>query len=288
MGVISKYASLVKFPHTVFALPFALIAYVYALEATGVPFDWLLLVKILLCMVFARNAAMGFNRWADRDIDAKNPRTNSREIPAGKISPKAAVTFVVANAVLFIVVALWINKLAFYLSPLALFVILSYSYTKRVTAWSHLVLGLSLAIAPAGAYIAVTGTIAPFPLLISAMVLTWVSGFDILYSLQDVKFDRENSLKSVPARYSPATAIVISIVLHMITVYTVVVTGIIFRFHMLYWIGSVIFTVLMIIQHIIFTPKRADRIGASFGLINGLSSIIFAGLAIADMLVYQV
>jgi len=286
MSVISKYASLVKFPHTVFALPFALISYVFALVSTGTSFDWFLLVKILLCMVFARNAAMGFNRWADRDIDAKNPRTSSREIPAGKISPKAAIIFVAANAALFILTALWINKLAFYLSPLALFVILSYSYTKRITAWSHLVLGLSLAIAPAGAYIAVTGTIAVFPLLISAMVLTWVSGFDILYSLQDVKFDRENSLKSVPARYSPRAAKIISIVLHMVTVYTVVVTGLTFRFHMLYWIGSAVFTLLMIIQHVISTPNRADRIGAWFGLMNGLSSITFAGFAIADMLVY--
>lgn len=286
MNVVSRYASLVKFPHTIFALPFALTSYVYALTNTGTPFEWLLLVKILICMVCARNAAMGFNRWIDRDIDAKNQRTSGREIPAGKITPKAAMTFVVVNAALFVMCALWINRLAFYLSPLALFVILSYSYSKRVTAWSHIVLGLSLAIAPVGAYIAVTGAVAIFPVLLAAAVLTWTSGFDILYSLQDAQFDRDNSLHSVPARFSPAASKVISIVLHMVSVYAVVIMGILSRFHMLYWIGVGLFVLMLVIQHIIYTPSRLDRIGASFGLMNGLTSIAYAAFAIADMLVY--
>ena len=184
-NVVSRYASLVKFSHTVFAMPFALLSYVYALVSTAVPFDWLLLVKILLCMVFARNAAMGFNRWADRDIDAKNPRTAGREIPAGKITPRAALAFVIGNCVAFVAAAAWINCLALWLSPVALAVLLGYSLTKRFTAWSHVVLGLALAIAPEGAYIAVTGSIALFPMLLAVAVLTWTAGFDILYSLQD-------------------------------------------------------------------------------------------------------
>lgn len=286
MNVISKYASLVKFPHTLFALPFALTSYVYALTSTGTPFEWLLLIKILLCMVCARNAAMGFNRWIDRDIDAKNPRTKSREIPSGKITPRAALAFVIVNAVLFVLCALWINRLAFYLSPLALFVILSYSYTKRVTSWSHIVLGLSLSIAPIGAYIAVTGTIAPFPILMAAAVLTWTSGFDILYSLQDAGFDRENSLHSIPARFSPRTSKIISIILHMVAVYTVGVMGVLFQLHRLYWIGTGLFVLVLIVQQIIYIPSRTDRIGASFGLVNGLASITYAAFAIADMLVY--
>ncbi len=181
-NVVSRYASLVKFSHTVFAMPFALLSYVYALVSTAVPFDWLLLVKILLCMVFARNAAMGFNRWADRDIDAKNPRTAGREIPAGKITPRAALAFVIGNCVAFVAAAAWINCLALWLSPVALAVLLGYSLTKRFTAWSHVVLGLALAIAPVGAYIAVTGSVALFPVLLAVAVLTWTAGFDILYS----------------------------------------------------------------------------------------------------------
>lgn len=286
MSVISRYASLVKFSHTVFAMPFALTAYVYALTRGGAPFEWLLLVKIVLCMVFARNAAMGFNRWLDRDIDAKNPRTKEREIPAGKISSRAALAFVIVNAALFMASALWINRLTFWLSPLALFIILSYSYTKRVTAWSHIVLGLSLAIAPVGAYIAVTGTISAFPVLMAAAVLTWVSGFDILYSMQDAQFDRENSLHSVPARFSPWASKTISILLHLVTVYSVGVIGVLFGLNRLYWIGAALFVSLMAVQQAVSVPSRTDRIGATFGLVNGLASITYAAFAIADMLVY--
>lgn len=286
MNVVSRYARLVKFSHTLFAMPFALTSYVYALKSTGTPFEWLLLVKILLCMILARNAAMAFNRWADRDIDAKNPRTGGREIPVGKISPGAALIFVIANAVLFIACALWINKLAFYLSPLALFVLLSYSYTKRVTSWSHIVLGLSLAIAPVGAYIAVTGSVTIFPLILAAAVLTWVGGFDILYSMQDVEFDRANSLRSVPARFSLRTAKIISIILHAVTVYALAVMGLLFGLYKLYWTGTAVFTAILIMQHIIATPSRPDRIKTSFGLTNGLASITFASFAIADMLIY--
>ena len=148
---------MVKFSHTIFAMPFALVGYTWALTSTAAVFDWVLLVQVVACMVFARNTAMGFNRWADRHIDAENPRTASREIPSGQISPRAALSFVIVNALLFIAVTATINPLTLCLSPVALLVVMGYSYCKRFTALAHIVLGLALGIAPVGAYIAVTG-----------------------------------------------------------------------------------------------------------------------------------
>jgi 4-hydroxybenzoate polyprenyltransferase len=265
-------------------MPFALISYVYALTSNGEPFDLLLLVKILLCMVFARNAAMGFNRWADRRIDAENPRTASREIPAGKISPRSALLFVAANALLFVLTAWWINSLCLALSPAALFVLLSYSYTKRFTSWSHIVLGVALGIAPVGAYIAVTGHFALYPMIMAAAVVAWVGGFDILYSMQDAAFDRENSLRSIPARFSPGASTAISVALHLVSIYAVSLIGLISRAGGLYWTGTLLFILLLVIQHVIYRPSKIDRIGSSFGLVNGLASIAYAAFAIADLL----
>ncbi len=283
-SLVSRYASLVKFPHSVFALPFAMVGYVYALVYNEIPFDWLLLVKILFCLVFARNAAMAFNRWADRDIDARNPRTAAREIPAGLIRARAALWFTVVNAVLFIATALWINTLAGVLSPVALFVLLGYSYTKRFTAWSHLVLGAAMSIAPVGAYIAVTGSIGVVPVLLAGIVMTWGAGFDILYSLQDADFDRTEGLHSVPARFSKRKSMIISIVLHIITLYAVVVTGLFYGAGMWYWVGSGFFACVLVFQHIVFTPRRTASIAAWFGLINGVASLLYAAGAIIDML----
>ncbi len=283
-NTLSRYASLVKFSHTVFAMPFALLAYVYALVSTGTPFDWLLLLKILLCMVTARNAAMGFNRWADRDIDARNPRTAAREIPAGRITPRAALVFVVANCIAFVAVAGWINPLALLLSPVALLVLLGYSLTKRFTAWSHVVLGLALAIAPVGAYIAVTGTVVLFPVLLAVAVLTWTAGFDILYSLQDAAFDRSNGLHSVPARFTAVQSAAISILLHAVAVAAVASLGACYRLGAWYWAGFGLFTGVLLVQHVLYRPSRIDRIGATFGLVNGLASVSYAAMAIVALL----
>ena len=204
---ISKYFRLVKFSHTIFAMPFALIAFFYSLWSTDAEFSWWLLLQVVLCMVFARNVAMGFNRWADRKIDAENPRTANREIPSGAISPRNALIFVIVNAVLFIVTASTINTLTAILSPIALAVVMFYSYCKRFTALAHIVLGLSLSIAPAGAYIAVTGTLTFAPCLLSLLVLTWCGGFDIIYALQDAEFDRARGLHSIPSHFSTATSL---------------------------------------------------------------------------------
>lgn len=284
MKKINHYASLVKFSHSIFAMPFALIGYVYALVVCDVSFSWLLLCQVVLCMIFARNAAMGFNRWVDRSIDARNPRTASREIPTGKVSVREAGWFVLLNALLFVATAITINKLTAILAPVALFIIMGYSYTKRFTAWSHVVLGVALAIAPGGAYIAVAGALGVVPVLLAGVVISWVAGFDIIYSLQDSEFDRSHGLHSVPARFSVGQSIGISIALHVVTLYGVAVIGLYAGFGGLYWIGAMLFAVVLIVQHILARPSRLDRIGASFTLINGFASIIYAGFTIADLL----
>lgn len=283
MSTVSKYASLVRFSHTIFALPFALTGYVYALTSTGTPFEWLLLVKILLCMVFARNTAMGFNRWADRRIDAANPRTAKREIPSGKIKASSALWFTVVNGIAFLVVAAFINRPTLVLAPFALFILIGYSYTKRFTAWSHMILGTALGIAPTGAYVAVTGTIGIIPILLSGVVIAWTAAFDILYSMQDAEFDRQNGLRSVPARFSPRASVAISILLDLVAVYGIMVIGMWMRAGILYWTGTWLFIILIVIQHILYRPATIDRIGKSFGLVNGLASVIYAIFTILDM-----
>lgn len=284
MNTVSRYFSMVKFSHTVFAMPFALTGYVYGLVSTGTPFQWQLLVKIILAMVFARNAAMGFNRYLDRGIDARNARTAGREIPSGKISPRSALLFVIINCLLFTATAYLINPLAFYLSPVVLVVLLGYSYTKRFTSWCHLVLGLALAMAPAGAYIAVTGELSLTVMILSALVLTWVAGFDIIYSLQDIEFDREEGLRSIPAKLGVKGSLALSAGLHILTVCTLWLTGLKMGAGKWYWIGATIFVVILVCQHIAARPSRIDRMGAGFGTVNGLASLCFAAFAITDML----
>nr|MBC7613163.1 UbiA family prenyltransferase [Pseudopedobacter sp.] len=196
---MKKYLSLVTFSHTIFAMPFAFIGFFLAINTTSASFSWLKLGLMILCMVFARNAAMAFNRYLDRDIDAKNPRTKQRDIPAGRITAKNALLFTIINCFLFIGATWFINLLCFFLSPIALIVVLGYSITKRFTALCHLVLGLGLSLAPIGAYLVVTGEFALLPILFSLAVLCWVSGFDIIYALQDEDFDRVENLHSIPS-----------------------------------------------------------------------------------------
>lgn len=284
---IAKYLRLVKFSHTIFAMPFALMSFAYALWSSEAEFSWWLLLQVVLCMVFARNVAMGFNRWADHKIDAENPRTASREIPAGQISPREAMIFVVINAVLFIATASTINLLTTTLSPVALAVIMFYSYCKRFTSLAHLVLGLSLAIAPAGAYIAVTGTLTFAPCLLSLVVLTWTGGFDIIYALQDAEFDRKRGLHSIPSHFSVATSLYISIALHCVSVVALVL----FAWHYLpqgwlLWCGVGLFTAILIAEHILVTPTKQRSIGIAFGTLNGLASMTLATFVIANILIF--
>ena len=283
---ISKYFRLVKFSHTIFAMPFALMAFVYALWSTEAEFSWWLLLQVVLCMVFARNVAMGFNRWADRKFDAENPRTANREIPSGAISPRNALIFVIVNAVLFIATASTINLLTAILSPVALAVVMFYSYCKRFTSLAHLVLGLSLGIAPAGAYIAVTGTLTFAPCLLSLLVLTWCCGFDIIYALQDAEFDRERGLHSIPSTFSVATSLYISIALHCISVAALLAFAMYLPQSWLLWCGVAIFSAILVAEHILVTPKKQRSIGIAFGTLNGLASLTLAAFVIANILIF--
>ena len=286
MGTIGKYLGLVKFAHTIFAMPFALMAFVFALWSTEAEFSWWLLVQVVLCMVFARNVAMGFNRWADRDIDKENPRTADREIPAGKISPRNAMIFVVVNGVLFVATACTINMLTALLSPVALAVVMFYSYCKRFTALAHIVLGLSLAIAPAGAYIAVTGTLSWTVCLLSLLVLTWCGGFDIIYALQDAEFDRARGLHSIPSTFSVAASLYISITLHCVSVASLVAFALLLPQSWLLWCGVALFSAILVAEHCLVTPNKQRSIGIAFGTLNGLASLVLAVFVIANILIF--
>lgn len=271
-----NYLSLVKFSHTIFALPFALIGYFLAIYQTDSIFTIKLFVLVLLCMVFARNAAMSFNRVTDRFIDKRNPRTASREIPSGKIHPRDAFIFSMLNSILFIATTFFMNRLVFYLSPLALLIILGYSYSKRYTVLCHFILGLGLSLAPIGAYLSVTGEWALTPLLFSTIVLLWVSGFDILYSIQDEEFDKEESLKSISAIFGWKKARFISGFLHVVVVLLVIKVGFIINTRLYYWIAVAIFVSLLALQHIVVKRNSEKRINFAFASLNGLASLLFA------------
>ncbi len=282
---IVAFLSLVKFPHTLFALPFALIGFVLGLTSNDAVFSWLFLLQILGAMVFARNSAMGFNRYIDRKIDATNPRTVSREIPAGIISSGSALAFVVINSLLFVAVAYSINILCFYLSFPALIVLLGYSYTKRFTWLCHYFLGLALAIAPVGAFISVTGRIELPVVFLFFAVLLWVSGFDIIYSLSDEEFDSKAGLNSVPQRFGKRVALLISSVGHALVVPFIVLFGLYSSAGILYFIGVAVFTLLLIYQHLIVKPDDLSRVNAAFFTSNGVASVLFACFTIADLLI---
>lgn len=273
---MKHYLSLVKFSHTIFALPFACIGFTLAVSYEQQSFRWYFLLLMLLCMIFARSAAMAFNRYLDRRYDALNPRTRQREIPAGVIQPRQALVFTVLNSILFVTTTWFINPLCFYLSPVALFVILFYSYTKRFTALCHLVLGAGLALAPIGAYLVVTGYFSILPLLFSFAVFCWVSGFDIIYALQDEEFDKEHRLHSIPATFGKKNALMVSNVLHFFSALFVIAAGLFGQFHILYWLGAACFIGLLIYQHILVKPDDLSKVNMAFANTNGAASIIFA------------
>jgi 4-hydroxybenzoate polyprenyltransferase len=273
---IKNYLSLIKFSHTVFALPFAMIGFTLAVVREGHSFEWGLFVKVLLCMVFARTAAMAFNRYLDRKFDAMNPRTAKREIPAGIIKPQHALAFTIVNCILFIVTTYFINTMVLYLSVVALFVILFYSYTKRITALCHIVLGVGLSLSPIGSYLAVTGVFELLPVLFSLIVLTWVSGFDIIYALQDEDFDKSQTLHSIPAALGIKGALNVSNILHVGSAIFVIAAGVAGEFNFVYWIGAAIFIGLLTYQHILVKPNDLSKVGIAFANTNGIASIIFA------------
>lgn len=322
MVKVKSYLSLIKFSHTIFAMPFALIGFCIAgiprikaiIQCTNSPkgvFDGCFgsnelyhrnieysmsapvttvgfivrLLLVILCMVFARSAAMAFNRYLDRRYDAKNPRTAIREIPSGIITPQNALAFTVMSSVLFVVCTFFINALCFYLSPVALLVILGYSYTKRFTPLCHLVLGVGLSLAPIGAYLAVTGKFALLPVLFSIAVLFWVSGFDIIYALQDEEFDRSQQLYSIPVWAGKRKALRVSELLHVVSVGAVLFAGWYGKFGWLYWTGAGIFTGMLVYQHRLVKPDDLRKVNIAFMTANGIASVVFAFFVITDIFI---
>lgn len=285
MGRLKNYSRLVKFEHTLFALPFALMGFFFALENENSQLNIKLLLLVLLCMVFARNAAMGFNRFLDRKFDKLNPRTAIREIPAGILEPNSVLFFVLINVVLFIVTTWFINALCFYLSPAALFVILFYSYTKRFTVLCHFVLSLGLAIAPIGAYLAVTGEFNWLPILLSAVVFFWVSGFDIIYALQDEEFDKGLNLKSIPTLFGKKRALQLSTFIHLFAAVFVIWVGVKAEATILHWMGAGIFILLLIYQHTLVKPNNLEKVNLAFFTTNGIASVIYGLFVIASLFI---
>lgn len=306
MVTVKKYLSLIKFSHTIFAMPFALIGFalgvIYSSESSNTPTNSqipkfsssqinistqtaLLLLLVILCMVFARSAAMAFNRYLDRHFDAKNPRTAIREIPAGILRAENVLWFTIINSLLFIITTFFINRLCFYLSPVALAVVLGYSYTKRFTPLCHLVLGVGLSLAPIGAFLAVTGEFQLLPLLFSFAVICWVSGFDIIYALQDEEFDRTEKLYSIPAWLGKAAALRVSRVLHVCSAFFVVLAGWLGGLGILYWMAVAVFAGMLIYQQSIVKPNDLRKVNLAFMTANGIASVVFATLAIVDLLI---
>lgn len=314
MSTIKNYLSLVKFSHTIFAMPFALIGFflgVLSFNHNGYPSSgwhatvsslnqpfnryfngqvWsevlIRLILVILCMVFARSAAMAFNRYLDRHIDALNPRTAIREVPRGIITPKNALVFTIVNCLLFILTTFFINRICFFLSPVALAVVLGYSYTKRFTPLCHLILGLGLSLAPIGAYLAVTGRFDWLPILFSFAVIFWVSGFDIIYSLQDEDFDKSQRLYSIPTAVGKEKALHISELLHLLSAACVVAAGKIGHFGWVYWVGVLVFGGMLIYQHSIVKPNDLRRVNIAFMTANGIASVVFAVLVITDLFIH--
>ena len=286
---VSTYLSLVKFSHTVFALPFAGVGLTLGLVHYPDAPIGMLLLQVLLCMVFARNTAMAFNRLVDAPIDANNPRTAIREIPAGKLSRRQVTWFVAGNVLAFVATTWTINWLCFLLSPVALAVIMGYSYTKRFTPLCHLILGLGLALAPIGAYMAVTGTIVPEVLILGVGVLTWVSGFDIIYALQDESFDRSQQLFSIPVWLGGVRALRTAQVLHLITAFAILAFAVRITEDsglalVLVGLASVVFISMLIWQHRLVRPEDLSRVNLAFFTANGVASVLFGVLTILGLI----
>ena len=275
------YLNLVTFSHTIFALPFAIVGYTLGVLAPDGAFAWTDLGLVVACMITARSAAMGFNRLVDADYDAVNERTATRDIPAGRVSKTQAAGFVTANAALFVLCSALLNGLCGWLSPVALAVVLGYSYTKRFTWLCHLVLGIGLALAPVGAFLAVTGRFGVESVLFGAVVLSWVAGFDVVYALQDEAFDRAEGLKSVPTRFGESRTFSLARGLHLLSFALLAFTS--HRLTGLYpdasgWIvlACVLFGVALLYQHRLVRPGQLARIDRAFFTTNGFASVAYA------------
>ena len=282
MSRLRTTLEMIRFSHTLFALPFALLAAVLA--ARGVP-SWPTLVKILLAMVGARSAAMAHNRLTDRAIDAANPRTSARALPSGALTVGFVRVFLAASVALFLIAAASLNRATLLLSPVALALLFFYAYTKRFTWLSHLVLGLCLALAPVGAWIAVTGSVAWPPILLGLAVLLWTAGFDILYALQDEAFDRAEHLHSVPVLFGRRGALTIARALHVLTIVSLAAVGAAVPVGWLYALGVFVAAALLLYEHSLVRGDDLSRLDAAFFTMNGVISLTFFGFVLAERLV---
>jgi 4-hydroxybenzoate polyprenyltransferase len=272
---------MIKWEHSIFALPFALSGAMLA--ASGWP-AWTKVFWIVVCMVTARSAAMAFNRWADAGLDAANPRTSGRAIPAGTLSRRFVAGFTVIMSVAFILAAAQLNRETLLLSPLVLAVLLLYSYTKRFTRWSHLVLGLALGIAPAAAWIAIRGSLDPRIIVLTVAVLFWVGGFDVLYACQDMTHDREAGLNSIPARWGLTAAFWFARIMHLIMLGLLCWLLTLFGLNAIAWVGVAAVASLLLYEHLIVSPADLRRLNAAFFTLNGIISVVFFCFVAASLL----
>jgi 4-hydroxybenzoate polyprenyltransferase len=271
---------MIKWEHSIFALPFALTATILA--ARGLPAGRTI-AWILVAMVAARSCAMAFNRWADADLDAANPRTRSRAIPAGLLTRQFVLGFTVLTALVFVLAAAQLNRLTLYLSPLVLLVLLSYSYMKRITRWSHLVLGLALGLAPSAAWIAVRGSLDPRIIVLTAAVTLWAGGFDVLYACQDCEHDRAAGLHSLPQAVGISAAFWTARVFHLTMLGLLAWFGILFHFLVLGWIGIAAVALLLAYEHSLVSPRDLGRLNAAFFTMNGVIATVFLAFVAADL-----
>jgi len=275
---------MIKWEHSIFALPFALCGAMLA--AAGVP-GWHQLVWIVVAMISARSAAMAFNRVADAGLDAANPRTQTRALPAGTLSPAFVTTFVVISSAIFIFAAAQLNHLALILSPVALAVLLLYSYAKRVTRWSHLVLGFALGIAPTAAWIAVRGSLDPRILLLTAAVTFWVAGFDVLYACQDYEFDRTTGLHSIPRFFGIRRSLTIARIFHAVMLLLLIAFVLSFGLGKLAMAGVLAVALLLAYEHSLVSPADLSKLNAAFFTMNGVISVVFFLFVAADLLLHR-
>jgi 4-hydroxybenzoate polyprenyltransferase len=281
MNSLFRYAQMIKLSHSIFAMPFALGAAVLAAQQVQV--TWTQLLLILACLVLARSSAMGFNRLMDRDIDARNPRTAQREIPAGVLSVPAAWGFTLGSAALFVLASALLGQAVLALSPVALAIVWGYSLTKRFTALCHLVLGVALALAPSGVWIALTGSYGPVPLLLSLAVATWVAGFDMIYACQDASFDQENGLHSVPAALGVGGALAVSAILHGLTLVLLLLVPVYIDLGWVYLAGVGLIAAVLAYEHWIVRPSDLSRVNKAFFDLNGWVSVLFFAFLTADV-----
>ena len=271
---------MIKWEHSIFALPFALTATILA--ANGFP-AWQKIAWILVAMVAARSCAMAFNRWADADLDAANPRTSTRAIPAGLLTGRFVLGFTLLAAVIFVLASAQLNRLTLYLSPLVLVVLLGYSYMKRFSRWSHLVLGFALGVAPSAAWIAVRGSLDPRILVLTAAVTLWTGGFDVLYACQDYAHDRAAGLHSLPQSIGIPAAFWAARAMHLAMLCLLAWFGLLFHFLVLGWAGIAIVGLLLAYEHSLVSPGDLRRLNAAFFTMNGVIATVFLAFVAADL-----